>query len=253
MSDQEFAVPADEPRPFHYPSLSREQGACLTRFAQKLQTANQRINLTRIVETEDIYLRHFADALQALPLLDTMGDAGQLLDVGSGPGVPGLVLACARRAWTITSLEATGKKVQFQESVVEDLGLGNVTLVQGRAEVEAHKEKHREHYEVVTARALAPLPVLLELCVPYLRRGGALLAFKGPSVSEELQQSTRALDILGGNLEKVETYSLAQMATLIGVDAPERGVSFSLVVVRKTGKTPSRYPRPNGVLRSQPL
>ncbi len=253
MSGLESICPRDGDRRFQHPSLAAGQGESLTRFARCLQEANQRINLTRIRETDDIYLRHFADALQALPVLDALGDAGRLLDVGSGPGVPGLVLACARPAWNITSLEATGKKVQFQESAVADLGLGNVTLVRGRAEVEAHHKEHRERYEVVTARALASLPMLLELCAPFLRMGGALLAFKGPSVSEELQQSTRALDTLGCRLEKVETYSLTQMATLIGLDAPEGDVSFSLVVVRKDGKTPSRYPRPYGILRSKPL
>lgn len=253
MSGLESISPNAGDRVFQHPSLTPGQGECLTRFARCLQDANQRINLTRITDTDDIYLRHFADALQALPLLDAVGDTGQLLDVGSGPGVPGLVLACVRPAWKITSLEATGKKVQFQESVVTDLGLGNVTLVQGRAEVEAHSKKQRERHDIVTARALAPLPVLLELCAPFLRMGGTLLAFKGPSVSEELQQSTKALDILGCNLEKVETYSLTQMAAQIGLGAPESDVAFSLVILRKNGKTPSRYPRPNGILRRNPL
>jgi 16S rRNA (guanine527-N7)-methyltransferase len=253
MSDQEFAVPADAPRVFRHPSLSREQGERLTRFARYLQTANQRVNLTRIIETDDIYLRHFADALQALPILDAQRESGRLLDVGSGPGVPGLVLACARPAWRITSLEATGKKALFQTDLVADLDLQNAAVIQGRAEELAHVQAHRECYDAVTARALAALPILLELCAPFLKVGGVLLAFKGPDVSEELQQSGQALATLGCTLDKVATYSLVRMAAHIGLAMPEKDVSFSLVILRKKHKTPSRYPRPNGVIRSKPL
>lgn len=238
---------------FHHPALTEAQEVLLTRFAACLQAGNQKANLTRIVETSAIYLRHFADALQGLPLLDRYGPSGRLLDVGSGPGVPGLVLACARPSWSITSLEATGKKVAFQESVVADLGLTNVEVLKGRAEEWAHTPEQRESYDIVTARAVAAMPVLLELCVPFLKPGGYFLAFKGPDAEEELAASQAALQSLGASVDEVQVYSLKTLSEDIDVALPPEDVSFRLVIVQKECTTPSFYPRAYGVMRRKPL
>ena len=234
-----------EERGFQNAALSGDASERLTAFAKLLQAANRETNLTRITSTEDIYNRHFRDTLQALPVLD-QGPAGRLLDVGSGAGVPGLVLAVARPDWRVVSLEATGKKVAFQQQVVTALGINSVLALQGRAEQLAHETEHRACYDVVTARALASLPILLELCVPFAKVGGVILAYRGPRVREELAQHEAAMDALACRVEQVIDYS----------PDPGKGVDsarFHLVVFRKTAATPEDYPRSYARIRQTPL
>lgn len=238
---------------FSHPSLSTGQNEKLTRFAQLLQDGNRKCNLTRVTKTSEIYLRHFADALQVLPYLDSTKNGKNLLDVGSGAGVPGLVLAIARSSWSVLSLEATAKKVRFQQEVVTALSLENTEAMQGRAEVLGHVSGYRETFAMVTARAVAAMPILIELCLPLVEVGGLFIAFKGPKVEEELALAKQALSELGGCVEEVRTYSLFDLAQMINVPPPTDTVSFQLVVIRKETTTPGIYPRDYGTLRRRPL
>ncbi|MFC1652653.1 16S rRNA (guanine(527)-N(7))-methyltransferase RsmG [Planctomycetota bacterium] len=238
---------------FEYASLTAQQCQQLTRFSQLIQDGNRQCNLTRIVDREEIYLRHFSDALESLPTLDRIGVKGRLLDVGSGAGIPGLVLAIARPKWRFVSLEATGKKARFQSHAISSLSLTHATVNTERAETLARDQAFREQFDVVTARALASLPTLLELCVPFLKVGGFLVAYKGIAWQQELDQAQTALTTLSSCVDAVEPYSLAVLAEKAHLVSPQEAGSFSLVIIRKNDTTPSQYPRIYSRIRHQPL
>lgn len=211
-------------------------------FVALLLDANRRVNLTRVVEPAALARLHLLDAIAALPLLDSL-DPGSVIDLGSGGGVPALPLALARPAPRWTLVDSVGKKVRELDGMIAALGLAGVAAVAERAEVLGRDPAHRERHDVVTARACAPLPVLVELALPLLRVGGELIAWKGP-----LREADAEL-LAGG-----------EAATLLGGGTPElRGVAVSalgghsLVVVRKVAPTPDRYPRRPGLPARRPL
>jgi 16S rRNA (guanine527-N7)-methyltransferase len=166
--------------------LPPDQRQQLDRFLDLLIEANQRFNLTRIVDKADAETFHLTDALQLLPHLPT-AKAGRfdLCDVGSGGGVPGIVLAVTRPNARVTLVESTGKKADFLQHVVDDLKLDHVEIYNGRAE---RMPRHGQH-DVVTARAVASMAKLLPWCRPLVRRDGVFLAMKGPKASEELREA----------------------------------------------------------------
>ncbi len=168
----------------------------LGRFLALLLDANQRFNLTGISDPDLAWSRHVLDSLTLLPYL-VAAEAATVIDVGSGGGLPGMVLAIAMPELHVTLLEATGKKANFLRDVVADLRLPNVNVVNDRAEtIGQDRELHRERYDVVTARAVGPMAVLLELTVPLARVGGLILAIKGEKANEEIGQARAALELL---------------------------------------------------------
>jgi 16S rRNA (guanine527-N7)-methyltransferase len=225
-------------------SLSPEQLQRLLRFRTLLLEWNQRINLTSITDPQEVLSKHFLDSLScllAIPDWQTRPEAS-LLDVGSGGGFPGIPLALARPTWQVTLLEATGKKVRFLEEAIAQLGLSNVAALQGRAEEVAHNARHRAQYDLVTARGLASLPVLLEYCLPFCRPGGLVIAHKKGEISAELESGKRAAAPLGGRLHSIQPVSL-----------PGLEDQRLLVVFEATRKTPARYPRRAGAPAKHPL
>ena len=205
----------------------------------RLMQANGRFNLTAITEPEVAAEKHYLDCLLALPVLDAY--AGSLCDLGSGGGFPGLVLAIARPERPITLVEATEKKAAFLRQVGEELGLDQIRVVCARAEEIGRDPAFRAQFAVVTARALAGLPVLLEYGLPLLEPGGMLLAYKGLSAPDEVQQAAQALRILQGRWVKTHAYALPS------------GDSRCLVQIENTGPTPDAYPRRPGMPSKRPL
>ncbi|MDQ7030962.1 MAG: 16S rRNA (guanine(527)-N(7))-methyltransferase RsmG [Ardenticatenia bacterium] len=222
--------------------LSAQQRRLLERYVELLLTWNRRMNLTAATSPEEIYTRHLLDALTLVPLVEARLVPKRLVDVGSGAGLPGVPLAVARPAWHVTLVEATGKKVRFLETVVDELGLTNVRVQHGRAEAVAHEPDHRQQYDVATARAVAKLPVLVELCLPFVRVGGYVMAPKGPDPEEELKVATRALARLGGRIEEV-----------LPVQVPGLSGARTVIVIHKVRSTPQQYPRPPGRPAKRPL
>jgi 16S rRNA (guanine527-N7)-methyltransferase len=208
-------------------------------YANALQHWNERVNLTSITDTDEMYTRHFLDSLSCM--LHWGNTPHTLLDIGSGAGFPGLPLKLACPELHLTLVESVGKKAAFLRHIVEALALAHVTVLETRAERVGHDPQQREHYDVVTARAVSSLSVLAEYSLPLLRVGGRLLAPKGAAVAEEAAAAQRALAILGGHLLSVEAIQLP------GQDAR------SLVVIEKTTATPPRYPRAVGVPARRPL
>lgn len=209
-------------------------------YVALLLEANARTNLTRIVEPLDVARLHLLDSLSALPLLDSLGP-GRAADLGSGGGVPGIVLALARPdvAWTL--VDSVRRKADTMRGFVDALGLDNVTVIAERAEVLGRDPDHRERYDVVTARACAALPVLVELALPLVRWGGALLAWKGSLSGDELRAGEAAATLLGGGAAEGRATGLAALG------------DHRFVLVSKTGPTPDRYPRRAGEAARRPI
>src|SRR3989442_629305 len=175
----------------------------------------------------------------ALVLLDHLGDAKRLVDVGSGGGLPGLPLKIARPELAVTLVEADSGKAAFLVQACARLGLVDVEVVARRAEEVGHDARYRESFDVAVARALAPLPVLVELCLPLVRIGGRLLAQK--TDKEEVDAARRAIGLLGGSLDSVSPAPSAAR------------VSGTVVVIAKIRATPPEYPRRSGVPARKPL
>jgi 16S rRNA (guanine527-N7)-methyltransferase len=232
-----------------YRLILEEQGDYLKRFEELLINENRKYNLTRMTSPQQIRTRHFLDSLAGLAVLDELAIQLQkplrVLDIGSGAGFPGLVLALARPDWSVVSLEATDKKARFQQTVCTAMGLNNVEIIYGRAEEMAHQTSFREQFDAVTARAVASLPVLSELALGFLREQGLALFWKGPNVEEETVNADGAAKQMGGRIEKIVTYMLP--------DKTEGSIDFSLVVCRKIHPTPKKYPRVFGMIKKQPL
>ena len=253
-------------------------------FLQMLLAENRTLNLTTITDPDAVRVRHFEDSLAAVPLIEQMaaahrpaphsGESGlSLIDVGSGAGFPGLPLAIALPWCRVTSLEATGKKARFQEKVAAALGLRNVTVIHDRAESLAHRDEYREAFDVAAARALAALPVVAELTLPFVKVGGHAIAWKGPGADPEIAPAQAACEKLGGATITQFPYILPDTHALPDIHAlpdvasraplacpgPSAGPPSALpsglrfIVFEKTGLTPQLYPRPAHLLRKRPL
>jgi 16S rRNA (guanine527-N7)-methyltransferase len=218
-------------------------------FRDELLLWNQRFNLTAIADADGVDRRLVGDALRLLPALDGIaeeaGSGGRLVrlvDVGSGAGFPGLALKIARPDLDVTLVEATGKKVDFLRHAIETLGLEGAEAVHARAEDLGQDGRYRGRYDVATARAVAALPVLMELCVPLLRIGGQALFPKGADLGTEFAEGEMAAALVGARIERAE---------LLPGEAGEPVTR--LVIAAKIGETPARYPRRPGLPAKQPL
>jgi 16S rRNA (guanine527-N7)-methyltransferase len=210
------------------------------RYVELLLEANQRLNLTRVVEPEAVARLHLLDALAALPVLDEAGPQSAL-DLGSGGGVPGIVLALARPdvAWTL--VDSVRRKVDAMGSFADSLRLTNVATIAERAEILGHDPAHREAYDVVAARACAALPVLAEYALPLLRAGGSLVAWKGRISREEMTVGRAASALLGGGPPELRPSGVPSLG------------DHSFVLVPKVEATPDRFPRRPGQPARRPL
>jgi 16S rRNA (guanine527-N7)-methyltransferase len=210
------------------------------RYVELLLAANATINLTRIVEPAEVARLHLLDALSVLPMLDSLAPR-RALDLGSGGGVPGIVLAMARPDVSWTLVDSVGRKADAMRGFVEALGLGNVAVIAERAEILGRDAAHRGAYDLATARACAPLPVLVEYALPLVRLGGALVAWKGAVPDDELRAGRAAAAQLGGGEPEVQSAGIAALG------------DHSFVIVAKVRPTPDRFPRRPGEPARRPL
>jgi 16S rRNA (guanine527-N7)-methyltransferase len=209
-------------------------------YSKALLDWNTRINLTAITDPEDVLLKHFLDSLALLKVC--ANPAARLLDIGSGAGFPGLPLKIVRPQWHVTLLEATGKKTLFLRHMVEALQLRDVEIIHGRAEELAHKPVYRATFDIVTARAVSALPVLLEYCVPYCRVGGMIVLPKKGDLTEELQQA-----------KSVAVHVGTKLTADIAIDLPGLADGRRLLVWQQEKLCPTRYPRSGSAIARKPL
>lgn len=192
---------------------------------------NGKFNLTAIKSKEDFEIKHIRDSMLGLPFIN-----GKVLDVGSGAGFPGLVIKIEKPECDVTLIDSVRKKTDYLTAVINELGLSGIRAVHTR--VEDIKEK--ESFDTVTARAVAPLVTLAEYCLPFVRLGGAMVAYKSSETEEELAAAGYAISLLGGKIEKNELFDL------------DENTKRRILVIRKVKHTPPGYPRKGNKPRISP-
>ncbi len=226
--------------------LSAEEIRAFQVYASMLREANKVMNLTAVTDDQGIAMKHFIDSLTLCPYIRAEeerlgGKTVRLADVGTGAGFPGLPIKISMPEVEVTLLDSLAKRLKFLGSVIEKLGLTGVNLVHSRAEDGGRDKRYREKYDIATARAVAALPVLAEYCLPFVKVGGVFLAMKGKA-EEEIEASEKAVALLGGTIEKTDTFTL-----------PGTDMERTIVVIRKIRPTPARFPRKAGTPSKDPL
>ena len=223
--------------------LGQKQLGQFVIYYQELIDWNQRINLTAITDYEEVQIKHFLDSLSVtLALKQPIGGGFRVIDVGTGAGLPGIPLKILWPDIKLTLLEATAKKADFLHHLKFRLGLVNVEIIVGRAERIAHDAEYREKFDLVLSRAVASLPTLVELTLPFCAVGGSFVAQKKGSVEREAGQAARAIELLGGKLGEVKKIELEEFPD-------ERW----LIAIDKASLTPREYPRRPGMPAKRPL
>ena len=210
-------------------------------YANELRRWNERFNLTAITDPEEINIKHFVDSLSCLHV-EGFRPPGNVIDVGTGAGFPGIPLKIVYPQFQITLVESIGKKIEFCRHVGKSLGLDGLDFVQARVERLGKNPAHRERYDWATARAVAILPVLLEYLLPLLKMGGRAIIQKGETGPAEVHAADKALNVLGGEIKQV-----------LPVELPRVAEARYLIVVDKVACTPEKYPRKQGIPAKRPL
>lgn len=200
---------------------------------------NNKINLTAITEPNEIILKHFVDSIT---ILKEIKDNSKIVDVGTGAGFPGIPLKIANETFEITLLDSLNKRINFLNEVINKLELKNINSIHSRVEEAGQNKQYREKFDVATSRAVAPLNILVEYMLPLVKVGGICICMKGSDIEEELENSKKAIDILGGKIEKVEKFTLANT-----------DMKRNIIIIRKIKETPSKYPRKAGTPSREPL
>ena len=222
--------------------ITDEQAELLFGLTERMLEVNKSMNLTAITEENAIILKHYADSAS---LCGYIPQGATLLDVGCGAGFPTLPLAIFRPDIKITALDGTAKRIEYVKATASMLGLANVTAIAGRAEELAHSNEYRECFDVVTARAVADLPILAELCIPFVKKGGRFIAMKASQGEKEAENAANAIKICGGRISSLNKLSL----TSDGASHDER----IIISVEKITPTTAKYPRHYSQISKKPL
>ena len=227
----------DVPAVYRTEEIARKMGT----IAEMLLIDNAKFNLTAITDEAEIFHKHILDSVLCAAAIPAVED-GSLLDVGSGAGFPSLPVAAARPDLRVTAMDATAKKCMHMNDTAAAAMISNFVAMSGRAEDFSKTALYREHFDFVTARAVARLPILLELCLPFVKVGGCFIAMKGKSVPDELADSRKCLQKLGGKVENSLEYFVP------GDENPRY-----LLTIRKISPTPAAYPRQYAQIAKKPL
>lgn len=219
-------------------NLSEEQQSQFYQYMQLLIEWNEKMNLTAITEPQEVLTKHFIDSLSIVPYIT---EKEKILDIGTGAGFPGIPLKIVLSQNSFTLLDSLNKRIYFLQEVIKQLKLERIEAIHGRAE-EFCKAERREGYDIVVSRAVAKLNVLLEYMLPFTRVGGKCICMKAVDIEEELEEAKRAIEILGGVIEKVEEITLENTA-----------IKRKIVIIKKIKETPKKYPRKAGMPSKEPI
>lgn len=225
----------------HGLEVTEQQFKQFDQYVDILADWNERMNLTGITERGAVYEKHFYDSLTLSFYVD-MGGVRSMADIGSGAGFPGIPLKIMFPQLELTIVDSLNKRIQFLQHLVQELGLESVTCLHARAEEAARKPEHRDHYDLVTARAVARLNVLNEFCLPFVRKDGWFAAMKGANPSDEIKEAAKSMQVLQASLQEEHELKLP-------IELSERHI----VIVKKKGPTPKAYPRKAGTPLKSPI
>ncbi len=210
-------------------------------YRDLLKEWNQKINITSIEDDEEIYLKHFIDSVLLLNK-DNINENKKIIDVGTGGGFPGLPLKIINDNFEVTLLDSLRKRIDFLKEVSNVLNLKNVKLIHGRAEDFGQNKEYRENYDICVSRAVAPLNVLSEYCIPFVKVGGYFAAYKSDNISQEITNSDKAIRELGGKIKEIREISI-----------PGADIIRKIVIIEKIETTKAKYPRKAGKPSKDPL
>lgn len=218
-------------------------------YMEELLAYNSHTNLTAITEPKEVYIKHFVDSISSILALDYLAQSHnydymdkKFIDVGTGAGFPALPVKILLDTIDLTLLDSLEKRTRFLEGLSQKLGLDKISILHQRAEDAARAADKREQFDIVLSRAVANLPVLLEYCLPFIKKGGFMVCLKGPSVDEEIEKSQKALKVLGGEVDKV-----------LDVKIPFSDLDHKILIIQKVAKTGKAYPRKAGKPNKEPL
>ena len=224
------------------PTPTDEQTEKLYALTEHMLEVNKSLNLTSITDLDGVILKHYADSLTVLKYIP---EGSRVIDVGCGAGFPSLPLAIFRPDLSITALDGTAKRIEYVKGATRLLRLNNLTAVAGRAEEYANKSDFRESFDIATARAVAALPVLSELCLPFVKKGGHFVAMKAAQGESEAEASANAIKLCGGS-----------PAIISQLELTANGESFEkrvIIVSQKVASAPPKYPRHYSQISKKPL
>ncbi len=219
--------------------ITNEQIEKLNKYMNLLLEWNEKINLTAIVDPEEVKLKHFADSLTVLKYIN---DNMKIIDVGTGAGFPGIPLKIMKSNIKITLLDSLNKRINFLNTVIDELNLENIETIHGRAEEIARNKLYREKYDIAVSRAVANLSTLTEYMLPFVKVGGKCICMKGANIDEELDRAKNAIKELGGEVENVDNFYLSN-------NENERNI----IIIKKIKETKNKYPRKAGMPAKSPL
>lgn len=219
-------------------NLSEDEISKFVLYKNLLKEWNEKINLTAIVEDNEIAIKHFIDSLTVIQYIP---EDSCIIDVGTGAGFPGIPIKIVKENVNVTLLDSLNKRINFLDEIISKCDLNKTATVHGRAEDYGNNVAYREKYDIAIARAVANLATLAEFCLPFVKVGGAFIAMKGSSI-DEIDEAQKAIEILGGKIEKIDKFIL-----------PETGIERNIIVIRKINKTPTQYPRRAGTPANKPI
>ena len=220
--------------------VSEKQCKKFFEYMKLLIEWNEKINLTAIVEPGQVITKHFLDSLTILNYIGTKQQ--KIIDVGTGAGFPGIPIKIMDDLSEITLIDSLNKRINFLQEVINKNNLKNIRAIHGRAEDFGQDKLYREKYDVCVARAVAPMNILVEYLLPFARVNGICICMKRANIEEELEEAKKAINLLGGKIEKVESFGLS--------GSEDRR---NIIIIRKISKTPKQYPRKAGTAKKYPI